>query len=591
LEEAGALLRDTDGWRVERLERVQVPALVRQVIDARLERLGDEARRQLEAAAVLGYEAPIDLWVEVSGADEMLLSRTLEAAVDARLIEELRGGERFRFTHALIRETLYEGMVSLRRRALHRQVAEALEQAANADPDTVAHHYQAAGDGRAFDWLVRAGERAENAFAWPMAAARYTSALELRGENAKRALLLYRIGFLLRYTDTACSQAHQEDALRLAQASGNRAVESVAWFDLNLLRFWDGEIAAGMAGMQAACDLFDELNPVEQASVIGRPGIVPDGPLVNSNRGVLLHMLCHVLPANEVYAMARDFIASLPDDAASRLATSHTRWIDAYWVMGETAAALGELDESQAYFERVEEEFERIGEVFMVAAAFNRHIHELELPYRADDPTTRIRLAARQIALKTGSLQQDDPSDDVDSQYPIGMLFIEGQWAALLETFTGRRGHAFVVPILQPRLERYLAEVYRLQGDLTRVWNLIDGRFPDGPATEPGQTYLVAAISLQRTAAMAALDAGDPSLAAQWIEAHDRWHSWGCVVWARAENQLLRAQHAHATGDLDAARMFAQQSLASARGPRQPLNQLAPAPQLCELATAAGPYD
>ena len=30
------------------------------------------------------------------------------------------------FRHALIRETLYEGIVSLRRRSIHRQIAEAL---------------------------------------------------------------------------------------------------------------------------------------------------------------------------------------------------------------------------------------------------------------------------------------------------------------------------------------------------------------------------------------------------------------------------------------------------------------------------------
>src|SRR5207237_725731 len=52
----------------------------------------------------------------------------LEAALDARLLTELRGPvPRFRFAHALVQTSLYEDITQLRRIRLHRRVGEAVE--------------------------------------------------------------------------------------------------------------------------------------------------------------------------------------------------------------------------------------------------------------------------------------------------------------------------------------------------------------------------------------------------------------------------------------------------------------------------------
>ena len=50
--------------------RCRVPALLRQVIDGRLARLGEEAQRLLAVAAVIGQEVPLALWAAVAEADE-----------------------------------------------------------------------------------------------------------------------------------------------------------------------------------------------------------------------------------------------------------------------------------------------------------------------------------------------------------------------------------------------------------------------------------------------------------------------------------------------------------------------------------------
>ena len=83
------MLREApDGWTVGDLAAVRVPTLLRQVIDARLDRLGEEAQRLLAAAAVIGQEVPLDLWEAVAEADEEALLDLIERAGGARVLEE-----------------------------------------------------------------------------------------------------------------------------------------------------------------------------------------------------------------------------------------------------------------------------------------------------------------------------------------------------------------------------------------------------------------------------------------------------------------------------------------------------------------------
>src|SRR5262249_48618094 len=146
-------------------------------IDGRLARLGEAAQALLAIAAVIGQEVPLALWGTVAASDEETLLVVTERAIDAHLASAT--GETLTFRHALIREALYEGIAAPRRRRMHQQVGELLAVLREADPDAVAYHLQQAGDARAVVWLIRAGERAHEAFAWLTAAARFEAALTL----------------------------------------------------------------------------------------------------------------------------------------------------------------------------------------------------------------------------------------------------------------------------------------------------------------------------------------------------------------------------------------------------------------------------
>ena len=119
--------------------------------------LDADTRALLQVGAVIGQEVPLDLWQQVTGAGDDALIAALEQGREAHLVEEGPGGDAWRFHHALIREALYADLVSLRRRALHRQVGEQLLRTASPDPDIVAHHFQQASDPRALEWLRKAG--------------------------------------------------------------------------------------------------------------------------------------------------------------------------------------------------------------------------------------------------------------------------------------------------------------------------------------------------------------------------------------------------------------------------------------------------
>ena len=193
-----------DGWRLGGLEVVGVPPLLRQVIDARLDRLGVATRELLAVAAVIGQEVPLDSGGRRRGGRRGLLA-AIEPALAARVLEEGADGGAVRFAHALIREALYEGILGLRRRALHRRAAEALLATLDPDPDAVAHHLQRAGDARAVDWLVAAAERALRAHARHSAALRFEAALALLpgrgGDAARRGWLLLRLAILFHVAD------------------------------------------------------------------------------------------------------------------------------------------------------------------------------------------------------------------------------------------------------------------------------------------------------------------------------------------------------------------------------------------------------
>ena len=131
--------------------------LLRQVIDARLARLGEEARRLLAVAAVIGQEVPLDLWAAVGEATRTACSTRSSGRWRRALLAETPDGRGCASPTRSSARRSTRGRCRRGGGALHRRVAEALLATPAPDPDAVAYHFQRAGDPRAAEWLVRGG--------------------------------------------------------------------------------------------------------------------------------------------------------------------------------------------------------------------------------------------------------------------------------------------------------------------------------------------------------------------------------------------------------------------------------------------------
>ena len=165
---------------------VRIPDGVRETIRHRLDPLPDRTRALLCTAAVIGREFRLDALQRVSDLDATELDRALSEAVDSGVIvERATALGAYRFSHGLIRETLYDDLGPQRRGQLHQAVGLALEDLYLADPDPhvaeLAHHFFIAvttGElTKAIEYSVRAGERAMELVAYEEASDHFERAL------------------------------------------------------------------------------------------------------------------------------------------------------------------------------------------------------------------------------------------------------------------------------------------------------------------------------------------------------------------------------------------------------------------------------
>ena len=173
LAENGDIYQEDGQWVAgTRLERLGVPSGVRGVVAQRLSRFSEPANRALAAAAVIGREFRLDVLDAVTDLDEESVFETLDDAVRAGLLREVPAVVgAYSFAHALVRQTIYEGLTTNRRARLHHRVGNALEAFYAGRPDAplaeLAYHYcQAAGlgdDAKAIEYATasrRSGDAA-----------------------------------------------------------------------------------------------------------------------------------------------------------------------------------------------------------------------------------------------------------------------------------------------------------------------------------------------------------------------------------------------------------------------------------------------
>lgn len=244
----GVLRREDGGYRlVKGIHEVSVPDTIQGIIMARLDRLGEDGKRTVQLASVIGRQFLRRLLERIGGLTgqlEGLLGelKALEIIYEQGLLQE----PAYIFKHAVIQDVAYNTLLRERRRELHRAVGQAIE---DLYPDRLGDHYEELAHhfvhgeqwGKAFEYLVRSGDKAKDAYANQVALDHYAKALEVGQKITppppqRRIMELYQRRsqvwrLMTRYPEAI---AESEQMLELARGAGDRRAEGEALVDLAL---------------------------------------------------------------------------------------------------------------------------------------------------------------------------------------------------------------------------------------------------------------------------------------------------------------------------------------------------------------------
>jgi adenylate cyclase len=231
----GVLVREGERWTSPAsCQEVDVPPTLQGLLLSRIDKLGAEERRLLQEAAVLGVDFDEPLLRAVAAAPP----EALERLVASDLLQPAgrgREGARFRFTHALVHDVVYQNLLLARRTEMHERVARALERAAGPRPERLSdlealgHHWSLSADKpRGARYLLAAGDWARGLYANEDAIRHYDRARRILAESpdseADMLVARERLGDLLGLTGRrAEALAHYEAVRGAAEARSDGA--------------------------------------------------------------------------------------------------------------------------------------------------------------------------------------------------------------------------------------------------------------------------------------------------------------------------------------------------------------------------------
>ena len=334
----GFIIGENGNYRIAKTAgEVAIPETIEGIIMARLDRLGEDGKRTVQLASVIGRQFLGRLLERVAGLTgklEGLLHelKSLEIIYEQGLIPE----PAYVFKHAVIQDVAYNSLLLQHRKALHRAVGAAIEELYR---DRLAEHYAelAYHFSRGEDWPkamkygALAGDQSVQAFANTEAIEHYARAIaaaskipvvpprDLADLNAKRGAVLSIVG---RHQDALSEYAR---SLEYARASSDRALEGRLLVGLSWAHFNAHQIDEMLENSRRAEKLAKELgDPVLQLS-----SLIASGTGVGVRDGVTSGTLQEVEQATRL-------ALTLPEPR----------------LLAETTTVLGQLLQWQGDFER-----------------------------------------------------------------------------------------------------------------------------------------------------------------------------------------------------------------------------------------------
>jgi hypothetical protein len=311
-----SLFRTTDGHplflvEVERLWRARdranasephpIPASVRTTIRERLATVPTETLTMLRCGAIVGGEFDIGLLEACHGRRDY--SELALQAAEASILVEV-APQRYRFSHNLIREQVYEAIDEAQRSEWHATVAERLQaHPPGAEPQwsEVAHHLAAGGRCvEALGAYRRAGAQALRQLAFDEAVSAYRAALRAEGRieepNAEDriALRIELANALTRTGDIEGGKRACIEAADLAREEGLAELLALAALEHGSALQYANIDAELIALLEEALEALDTRDSALRARVLARlaaatqPAEDPEGPMQLAREGIAM---------------------------------------------------------------------------------------------------------------------------------------------------------------------------------------------------------------------------------------------------------------------------------------------------------------
>jgi class 3 adenylate cyclase/tetratricopeptide (TPR) repeat protein len=248
----GILERENGGFRVVRpIGDAAVPDTIHDIIMARLDRLGEQGKRTVQLASVIGRQFLQRLLERIAGLTGELEGFLQELKALEIIYEQGRLPEpAYIFKHAVIQDVAYRSLLVQRRKELHAAVGRAIEELY---PERLAEHYVELAHhfvegeqwDEAFRYSILAGDRAAHAYASTEARKHYTQALAVAGRaprapnDRELASVHEKLGGVLSIlAEFDASVAEYQRALALLRRAGERKQEMTALLAMAAVNVW-----------------------------------------------------------------------------------------------------------------------------------------------------------------------------------------------------------------------------------------------------------------------------------------------------------------------------------------------------------------
>jgi tetratricopeptide (TPR) repeat protein len=263
-------------------DAASIPESVRATVLQRVDATSDACRRLLNAGAVLGREFDELIAARAIGLTPEERGVALDEATAGSLIDALsEEASRFRFSHALVRDVIYEDLSPAQRVIHHRRVAETIESLHAGDIDEhldeLAHHYfqtaTAGGAEEAVAFSIRAGDRAMSLPAPEDAVVHYERALQAldacEPDDRRRCAILIALSKAYRLASEA---PKANDCARRAAKIARRIGDANLWSEAVLVEtreVWFGVVDEDLiAQLEALSEALGEQDSPEKAHVL-----------------------------------------------------------------------------------------------------------------------------------------------------------------------------------------------------------------------------------------------------------------------------------------------------------------------------------